>query len=95
MGFSPTPDSWEGLNWSQQRALEQIAPQDRANARAASRTAAIRYREEAVHETTTNGRQRLITSIRQAIRQCPFRESIDDMRALCLQLEAEITAERR
>jgi hypothetical protein len=95
MTSSPTPDSFEGLNWSQQRALEQIAPQDRASARAASRTAATRYREEAVHETTINGRQRLITSIRQTIGQCPFRESIDEMRALCLQLEAEITAAQR
>ena len=92
---SPTPASYEGLNWSQQRALERIAPQDRATAQAAFRTVVTRYREEAVHETTINGRQRLITSMRQTIAQCPFRESIDAMRDLCLHLETKITAERR
>lgn len=95
MTSSPTPDSYQGLNWSQQRALEQIAPGDRASAQAAYRTVVTQYREEAVQETTTNGRQRLITSIRQTIRQCPFRESIDAMRALCLHLEAEVMADHR
>jgi hypothetical protein len=89
MADTPDPE----LNWSQQQSHNNIKPEGMEAARTSYQNALAGYREEVLHESNTNGRRRLITSIRQTIRQCPFQDITSDMRALCLDLEALIAAD--
>jgi len=82
------------LNWSQQRTLDGIKPEDIEAARQSYRDAVDRYREEVLRESNINGRRRLITDIRQTLSQCPFQESTEDMRQLCVDLEAQIKSDQ-
>lgn len=89
MTNTPDPE----LNWSQQQSHDKIKPGETEAARKQYQDAAADYREEVLHESNTNGRRRLITSIRQTIRQCPFPDITSDMRALCADLETQIAAD--
>lgn len=87
-------DSEIQLNWSQQRTLDNIKPEDMEAARQSYRDAVARHQEEALHESNINGWRRVIQSVRKTIGHCPFRESLDDMWDLCDELEAKIKAHK-
>jgi hypothetical protein len=88
-----TTDPDSELNWSQQQSYESITPETMDATRQSYADAVAGYREEVLRESNTNGRRRLITSIRQTIRHCPFHDIISDLRAVCRDLEAQIAAD--
>ena len=87
-------DSDVQLNWSQQRTLDTIKPEDMEAARQSYRDTVARHQEEALRESNINGWRRVIQGIRKTIGHCPFRESLDDLWDLCDELEAKIKADK-